>query len=1005
MRRSYVGALVTTSLLDTLQSTLGKDYAVERELGGGGMARVFVAEERALGRKVVIKVLPPETAGDVSIDRFKREVQLAARLQHPHIVPVLAAGEANGILYYTMPFIDGEPLRTRLTREHELPIPVAVRLLRDVADALSYAHAHDVVHRDIKPDNILLSGPHALVADFGIAKAIASARGVDGAGAASITQLGVALGTPAYMAPEQASADPHVDHRADVYAIGAVGYELLAGRPPFTGHSPQSLLAAVISEQAEPLAKIRPSIPPALASLIERCLEKRPADRPQSAADVLHELDAQVTPTGTTAGARLAVGRSRRWWPIAAVALIGAAGIGTWFFGRSVVPAQASSIAVMPFAPVSPDTALERLGRDLVVTMSANLDGVGEIRAADPLAVLGLTGGRDRTLTAGDAAALVSKLGASSFVLGTLIREGPRVRLDFALHSAESGAPALTRASVSTPLDSVSALSDSATWTLLRQIWRREQPPTPSVAAITTKSMVALRAYLEGERARADGRYPDAIAAFDRAIAADSSFWLAYWRNTTTRAWTFAAGDTVLQRFRAHLDQLPERDRALITAGRTVGTAARIEAYRRLAERFPDYWQAWEDAGDLAFHSGAMVGVSLDEARRYLDRVVMLNPRWTEAWQHLLAYAIAKHGIQSAQVDSITGVLTRLGYESASTQTYGFNELGLWRLVEQLATDSTAVTSRAADSVVNSLAHHRLTPTVAMVFATFPQFASTGARAQIAISRRVLASGVTERDEVSHRSAIEWAWASRGAFDTALALVGTRARASRDPAAATDAFRIAALAEWTGAVPGASERHWNAVLDETGSASRDARAEAQWLRGVAAFSRQDSLALRNASEALNRLSRDTLARLARDLSRSLRAHRLHLSGQRAAAADSLLAVESDIGERGATPFTTGIGRITAARWLQAEGRNADASRLMLWHEGFPASRPFLAARHMMQGLALFERARIAEATGDIEGARRFLSEFLVRFDLPMAAHRPLIDQAREALTRLSRKTG
>lgn len=246
---------MSNPLLDTLQQSLGRDYAIERELGGGGMARVFVAEERALGRRVVIKVLPPDAAGVVSVERFKREVQLAARLQHPHIVPLLAAGEVEGILYYTMPFIEGESLRARLTREHELPVAVAVRILRDLADALAYAHAHDVVHRDIKPDNILLAGQHAVVADFGIAKALATARlatGTSESGAQSITQLGVALGTPAYMSPEQASADPHVDHRADVYAIGAVGYELLTGRPPFSSHSPQALLAAVISADPQP---------------------------------------------------------------------------------------------------------------------------------------------------------------------------------------------------------------------------------------------------------------------------------------------------------------------------------------------------------------------------------------------------------------------------------------------------------------------------------------------------------------------------------------------------------------------------------------------------------------------------------------------------------------------------------------------------------------------------------------------------------------------------------
>ncbi|HEY7636664.1 MAG TPA: serine/threonine-protein kinase, partial [Gemmatimonadales bacterium] len=196
-------------LLERLQAALGAAYHLERELGGGGMSRVFVAEETALGRKVVLKVLPPELGAGLSVDRFRREIQLAASLHHPNIVPLFAAGEADGLLYYTMPLIEGDSLRARLAREGELPIGETIRLLRDVVDALSCAHEHDVVHRDIKPDNVLITRHHALVTDFGVAKALSEATGPT-----ALTSVGVALGTPAYMAPEQASGDAHVDHRA-----------------------------------------------------------------------------------------------------------------------------------------------------------------------------------------------------------------------------------------------------------------------------------------------------------------------------------------------------------------------------------------------------------------------------------------------------------------------------------------------------------------------------------------------------------------------------------------------------------------------------------------------------------------------------------------------------------------------------------------------------------------------------------------------------------------------
>ena len=284
-----------SDLREQLQNTLGTQYSLEQELGGGGMSRVFVAHEESLGRKVVVKVLPPDMAAAVSIDRFRREIQLAAQLQHPHIVPLLNAGETQGLPYFTMPFVKGESLRAKLARGGELPLSEAVRILREVASALAYAHENHVVHRDIKPENILISGGSAMVTDFGVAKAVSASSGEKGN---SLTSLGVALGTPAYMAPEQATADPNTDHRADIYALGVVAYEMLTGATPFSGRSPQAMLAAQVTEAPDNVTKRRATIPPLLANLVMCCLEKRAADRPQTANDVVHELDALTTPSG-----------------------------------------------------------------------------------------------------------------------------------------------------------------------------------------------------------------------------------------------------------------------------------------------------------------------------------------------------------------------------------------------------------------------------------------------------------------------------------------------------------------------------------------------------------------------------------------------------------------------------------------------------------------------------------------------------------------------------------
>ena len=319
-----------TDLETRLQSAVGDTYRIEHELGGGGMSRVFVAEEVELGRKVVIKVLPPDMAAGVNQDRFRREIKLAARLQHPHVVPLLTAGSRDDLLYYVMPLIEGESLRAKLVREGELPIGEAARILRDVADALSYAHHEGVVHRDIKPDNVLLSRGHAVVTDFGVAKAVS-----DSTGGQSLTSMGVALGTPAYMAPEQAAANPHIDHRADIYALGAMAYEMLCGRPPFDGPTPQAVLSAQVTQQPEPMTMHRSTIPVALNELVMRCLAKLPADRWQNAEDLKQQFEVMVTPSGgvTPTGTQPVISSGteaaiRQAHPVRVAGLFGLAAIG-----------------------------------------------------------------------------------------------------------------------------------------------------------------------------------------------------------------------------------------------------------------------------------------------------------------------------------------------------------------------------------------------------------------------------------------------------------------------------------------------------------------------------------------------------------------------------------------------------------------------------------------------------------------------------------------------------
>ncbi|MBL8998367.1 MAG: protein kinase [Gemmatimonadetes bacterium] len=298
-----------------VQASLGDAYGIERELGGGGMSRTFVALERALERRVVVKVLSPELAAGVSVERFKREILLAAQLQHPHVVPVLASGDADGLPWFTMPYVEGESLRARLGHG-ALGTGEAVNILKDVARALAFAHSHGVVHRDIKPDNVLLSQGSATVTDFGIAKAISAARHESHA---TLTMAGTSLGSPAYMAPEQAAGDPDVDHRADIYAFGCMAYELLAGRPPFQAASPSKLLGAHLGESPKDVRDLNVGVPSMLGTLVMQCLAKDPAERPQQATDLVRVLDS-VTSSGTTPSApailagKVHIGRALALW-------------------------------------------------------------------------------------------------------------------------------------------------------------------------------------------------------------------------------------------------------------------------------------------------------------------------------------------------------------------------------------------------------------------------------------------------------------------------------------------------------------------------------------------------------------------------------------------------------------------------------------------------------------------------------------------------------------------
>ena len=655
------------NLSERLQETLGAAYRIEKELGGGGMSRVFLAEETRLARKVVVKVLPPELAAEISIDRFNREIQLSASLQHPHIVPLLTAGGSGDVLYYTMPFVEGEALRTRLAREGELPVRDAVRILKDVADALAYAHARGIVHRDIKPDNVLLSANHAVVADFGVAKAVSQAKGQSG-----LTSVGVALGTPAYMAPEQAAGDPNIDARADIYALGAMAYEMLTGHAIFRGLSPHQMLAAHITEPVVPITDHRPALPPALAELVMTCLAKNPADRPQSAAEVLETLDVMGTPTGglsavtasTTMRHVLRRPRNRRVALGLAAALVLAVG---WIAlrPRTSTPLDANRIAIAPFDVLGgADLALWREG--LVDLLSRSLDGAGPLRTVSPTMVVRRWSGRAE---APAARALGQETGARTVVFGALVRSGAdSVRLNATVLDVSSG-NALGEIELRDRADRMDRVGDSLTVRILRELGRTRAIGIVRSSPFGSASLPAIKAFLQGEQFLRRSEWDSSIVYHLRAIALDSGFTLAWSHAGLAAGWQHSATDSLSRTYKLRAGALnhglapreslivqAESIAAVVYAGPAQLGGKWWTYGRRLVatldeaiRRYPNDPELWYMLGDARYHAGGLANVSSRQSLDAFDRAIELDSAFTPSYVHAFPLALELGGEDAAR--------------------------------------------------------------------------------------------------------------------------------------------------------------------------------------------------------------------------------------------------------------------------------------------------------------------------------------------------------------------
>jgi len=701
---------------ERLTAALADRYRIQAEIGSGGMATVYLAQDLRHNREVAVKVMDPELAQALGAERFLREIETAANLHHPHILPLYDSGEAGGLLFYVMPYVKGESLRTRLTKERQLSVEDAIQITRDIADALAYAHEEGVIHRDVKPANILIESGHAALADFGVAHAVTQAKDD------RLTKAGISLGTPAYMSPEQAAGERELDGRSDQYALGCVLFEMLSGEPPFTGPTPVAILARQVSERLPSLAVVRPNLPPQLVEAVEKALAKVPADRYPTTSEFLSAIVQGAT--GDHSFARPRVAR-RRWLAWASVPVVVALAIGAWFLkGPKPEPLDENLLVVFPL-DVSGQLTPDETGRgeDNAYVIWNALEGRGSLGWLNAMHLVDDPEEASR-MSARERRALAQAHGSGFYLHGRLMLFGDSARAYLTLHEVARDSVVM-RADTAAPRTEASLLGVRAVGKLLLVLLPEE---TVNLSALAGRDAEAVQTFVQAERHFFAGRFQQAFDYYREAVGQDSAFALAAVKGAQAASWLHRAEDAtdLIGVALDHEESLTPR-RYHFARGLEAFFAARADSavhHFEEAIAIDEEWpEAWTGLGEVYTHLLPRRSPQDSLAKDAFIRVYEGTNHSAPALFHLVEFAIRDGDLRHASE-------LMKEFRAANPDTVGYATAKLELMFQCAESSSSGIDWR--DHVLRDVPHVLEAARSLGVGGAYPHCATAGFRAVLA---------------------------------------------------------------------------------------------------------------------------------------------------------------------------------------------------------------------------------------------------------------------------------